>query len=152
MTGVQTLLFRSRDLPPFLVNNPGLNSGFMIPQYTAASIASQNKQLATPASIDSIVSSNGQEDHVSMGANGATKCLRIMDNLERILAIELMNASQAIEFRRPLQSSDFIELFLTAYREEVPFVKEDRILHYDIEKTVSFLNTFHIEDDLLTLN
>jgi histidine ammonia-lyase len=141
-----------RNLPAFLVDNPGLNSGFMIPQYTAASIASQNKQLATPSSIDSIVSSNGQEDHVSMGANGATKCLRIMDNLERILAIELMNASQAIEFRKPLQSSEFIELFLTAYREEVPFVKEDRILHYDIEKTVSFLNTFHIEDDLLTLN
>ena len=101
-----------RGLPAFLVDNPGLNSGFMIPQYTAASIASQNKQLATPASVDSIVSSNGQEDHVSMGANAATKCLRIMDNLERILAIELMNASQAIEFRRPLHSSDFIEMFL----------------------------------------
>ena len=128
---------------------PGLNSGLMIPQYTAASIASQNKQLATPASIDSIVSSNGQEDHVSMGANAATKALRVLDNLERILAIELMNASQAIEYRRPLQSSDFIEMFLKAYREEVPFIKEDRILHYDIEKTVSFLNSFQIETDLL---
>lgn len=138
-----------RNLPAFLVDNPGLNSGFMIPQYTAASIASQNKQLATPSSVDSIVSSNGQEDHVSMGANGATKALRVMDNLERILAIELMNASQAIEFRRPLQSSEFIEMFLSSYREEVPFVKEDRILHYDIEKTVSFLNSFQIEDDLL---
>ena len=123
----------------------------MIPQYTAASIASQNKQLATPSSVDSIVSSNGQEDHVSMGANGATKALRIMDNLERILAIELMNASQAIAYRRPLQSSDFIELFLSAYREEVPLVAEDRILHYDIEKTVTFLNSFQIEDDLLTI-
>lgn len=121
----------------------------MIPQYTAASIVSQNKQLATPSSVDSIVSSNGQEDHVSMGANGATKALRIMDNLERILAIELMNASQAIEYRRPLQSSAFIEMFLSSYREEVPFVKEDRILHYDIEKTVAFLNSFQIEDDLL---
>ena len=134
-----------RGLPAFLVDNPGLNSGFMIPQYTAASIASQNKQLATPASIDSIVSSNGQEDHVSMGANAATKCLKIMENLERILAIELMNASQAIEFRRPLQSSAFIEMFLKSYREEVPFVKEDRILHYDIEKSVAFLNTFLID-------
>lgn len=134
-----------RGLPAFLVDNPGLNSGFMIPQYTAASIVSQNKQLATPASIDSIVSSNGQEDHVSMGANAATKCLRIMENLERILAIELMNASQAIEFRRPLQSSSFIEMFLKSYREEVPFVKEDRILHYDIEKSVAFLNTFLID-------
>jgi histidine ammonia-lyase len=134
-----------RNLPPFLVDNPGLNSGFMIPQYTAASIASQNKQLATPASVDSIVSSNGQEDHVSMGANAATKALRIMDNLERILAIELMNASQAIEFRRPLYSSDFIEMFLKSYREEVPLVKEDRILHYDIQKSVAFLNSFAID-------
>ena len=134
-----------RGLPAFLVDNPGLNSGFMIPQYTAASIASQNKQLATPASIDSIVSSNGQEDHVSMGANAATKCLKVMENLERILAIELMNASQAIEFRRPLKSSDFIEMFVKSYREEVPFVKEDRILHYDIEKSVAFLNSFLID-------
>jgi histidine ammonia-lyase len=134
-----------RGLPAFLVDNPGLNSGFMIPQYTAASIASQNKQLATPASIDSIVSSNGQEDHVSMGANAATKCLKVMENLERILAIELMNASQAIEFRRPLKSSDFIEMFVKSYRDEVPFVKEDRILHYDIEKSVAFLNSFLID-------
>jgi histidine ammonia-lyase len=135
-----------RNLPAFLVDNPGLNSGLMIPQYTAASIASQNKQLATPASIDSIVSSNGQEDHVSMGGNAATKALRIMDNLERILAIELMTASQAIEYRRPLQSSDFIEMFLKSYREEVPLIKNDRILHYDIEKSVAFLNSFMIED------
>jgi histidine ammonia-lyase len=135
-----------RELPAFLVSDPGLNSGFMIPQYTAASIVSQNKQLATPASIDSIVSSNGQEDHVSMGANAATKCLKIMENLERILAIELMNASQAIEFRRPLQSSDFLESFLTLYRESVPLVNEDRILHYDIEKSIAFLNTFIVEE------
>lgn len=134
-----------RGLPPFLVNNPGLNSGFMIPQYTAASIASQNKQLATPASIDSIVSSNGQEDHVSMGANAATKTLRIVENVERILAIELFNASQAIEFRRPLQSSPFIESFLKSYREEVAIVTEDRILHYDIEKSIAFLNSFQID-------
>ena len=142
------LISGSRNLPPFLIDNPGLNSGFMIPQYTAASIASQNKQLATPASVDSIVSSNGQEDHVSMGANGATKALRIMDNLERILAIELMNASQAIEFRRPLKSSDFIEMFLKSFREEVPLVKEDRILHYDIQKSVAFLNSFMIDIEI----
>ncbi len=140
-----------RNLPAFLVDNPGLNSGLMIPQYTAASIASQNKQLATPSSVDSIVSSNGQEDHVSMGANGATKALKVMENLERILAIELINASQAIEYRRPLESGDFIEMFLKAYREEVSLVKEDRILHYDIQKTVTFLNSFQIEDDLLTI-
>jgi len=142
------LISGSRNLPPFLIDNPGLNSGFMIPQYTAASIASQNKQLVTPASVDSIVSSNGQEDHVSMGANGATKALRIMDNLERILAIELMNASQAIEFRRPLKSSDFIEMFLKSFREEVPLVKEDRILHYDIQKSVAFLNSFVIDIEI----
>jgi histidine ammonia-lyase len=134
-----------RGLPAFLVDNPGLNSGFMIPQYTAASIASQNKQLATPASIDSIVSSNGQEDHVSMGANAATKCLKVMENLERILAIELMNASQAIHFREPLQSSEFIEMFLKSYRKVVPLVKEDRILHYDIENSIAFLNSFMVE-------
>src|SRR6478735_598528 len=128
-----------RSLPPFLVNNPGLNSGFMIPQYTAASIASQNKQLCTPASADSIVSSNGQEDHVSMGANGATKALRILDNLERILAIELITASQALHFRRPLKTSPFLEEFVDTFRQVVPFIDTDRLLHYDIEKTVVFL-------------
>ncbi|QYS88733.1 histidine ammonia-lyase [Flavobacterium davisii] len=135
-----------RDLPAFLVTDPRLNSGFMIPQYTAASIVSQNKQLTTPASTDSIVSSNGQEDHVSMGANAATKCFKIMENLERILAIELMNASQAIDFRKPLKTSDFLESFLKLYREEVPLVKEDRILHYDIEKSIAFLSSFYVED------
>ena len=140
-----------RNLPAFLVDNPGLNSGLMIPQYTAASIVSQNKQLATPSSVDSIVSSNGQEDHVSMGANGATKALKVMENLERILAIELMSASQAIEYRRPLKSGEFVEMFLKSYREEVPLVKEDRILHYDIGKTITFLKSFEIEDDLLTI-
>lgn len=137
-----------RGLPAFLVDHPGLNSGLMIPQYTAASIASQNKQLANPASTDSIVSSNGQEDHVSMGANAATKVLKIIENIERILAIELMNASQAIAFRSPLKSSDFIEMFLKSYREEVPFVSEDRILHYDIIKTIAFLDSLQIEAEL----
>lgn len=119
----------------------------MIPQYTAASIASQNKQLASPASIDSIVSSNGQEDHVSMGANAATKCFKIVENLQRILAIELMNASQAIEFRKPLKSSEFIEMFLMSFRETVPLVTEDRILHYDIQNAVEFLDSFMIDED-----
>lgn len=131
-----------RNLPPFLVNNPGLNSGFMIPQYTAASIVSQNKQLATPASIDSIVSSNGQEDHVSMGANAATKTLKIVENLERILAIEFFNAAQALEFRRPGKSSNFIENFVSDYRKVVPTVEEDRILHYDIQNSIQFLSNY----------
>ncbi|MGB0837763.1 MAG: histidine ammonia-lyase [Flavobacteriaceae bacterium] len=133
-----------RGLPPFLVSNPGLNSGFMIPQYTAASIVSQSKQLATPASVDSIVSSNGQEDHVSMGANGATKAKRILDNLERVLAIELMNASQALYFRSE-RSSNFIQQFVEAFREEVPLVHEDRVLHHDIEKAITFIQSIHLD-------
>lgn len=134
------LISGQRNLPAFLVSNPGLNSGFMIPQYTSASIVSQNKQLCTPASVDSIVSSNGQEDHVSMGANAATKCLRVVKNLERIVAIELLNASQALEFRRPLKSASKIESYIAAYREKVPFVTKDRFLHDDIENSVMFLN------------
>jgi len=138
-----------RGLPDFLVNNPGLNSGFMIPQYTAASIVSQNKQFATPASIDSIVSSNGQEDHVSMGANSATKAKKVIDNVERILAIELLNASQALVFREPLKSSEFIETYLLMYREEVPFVDEDRELHVDIKNTLTFMQNMVIEAEVL---
>lgn len=135
-----------RDLPAFLIKKPGLNSGFMIPQYTAASIASSNKQLCTPASIDSIVSSNGQEDHVSMGANAASKCLKVLNNMKSILAIELMNAAQAIEFKKPLKSSPFIEMFLNSYRKEVAFLENDRILHDDIEKSKQFLESFIIEE------
>ena len=138
-----------RNLPQFLVNNPGLNSGFMIPQYTAASIVSKNKQLATPASVDSIVSSNGQEDHVSMGANAATKCLQIVDNVETILAIELMNASQALVFREPKKSSPFVESLLKTYREGVPFVENDRLLATDIHTSVSFLQDLSIDKELL---
>lgn len=136
------LISGQRDLPPFLVANPGLNSGFMIPQYTAASIVSQNKQLCTPASVDSIVSSNGQEDHVSMGANAATKCFNVLNNLEIILAIELFTAAQALEFRRPQQSSPFIEKVISRYRMQVPFVKEDKVMFTEIEKSVKFLRNY----------
>jgi histidine ammonia-lyase len=128
-----------RKLPPFLVANPGLNSGFMIPQYTAASIVSQNKQLCTPASVDSIVSSNGQEDHVSMGANAATKTYKVTENLEKILAIELMNAAQGLEFRRPLKSSPLIEKIVSKYRSKVASLSEDRILFTDMEASIQFL-------------
>jgi len=138
-----------RGLPPFLVSQPGLNSGFMIPQYTAASIVSQNKQLATPASVDSIVSSNGQEDHVSMGANAATKCLRIIDNVETILAIELMNASQAMEFRRPLKTSPLLESLLESFRNTVAFVEKDRVLAKDIHAAIAFVQSFTIDDEIL---
>lgn len=134
------LIMGLRGLPEFLVANPGLNSGFMIPQYAAASMVSQNKMYCYAASSDSIVSSNGQEDHVSMGANAATKLFRIMDNLEHILAIELMNAAQGIEFRRPRKTSPILEHFLNEYRKEVPFVKEDIVMYKEIQKTVAFLN------------
>jgi len=138
-----------RGLPEFLVMNPGLNSGFMIPQYTAAGIVSQNKQLCTPASADSIVSSNGQEDHVSMGANAATKLMRVIDNLYTILGIELMNASQAIEFRRPLKSSAFIEQFLDVYRDEVPVLSNDDVMYPKMEQSALFLMDFEIDFELL---
>ena len=136
---IYQLISGQRGLPPFLVANPGLNSGFMIPQYTAASIVSQNKQLCTPASVDSIVSSNGQEDHVSMGANAATKCFQVVNNLERILAIELFTATQALEFRKPLKSSSSIEKFVADYRKEVKFIKEDKVMFEEINKSVQFL-------------
>ncbi len=145
------LLHGKRGLPPFLVANPGLNSGFMIPQYTAASIVNQNKQLCTPASVDSIESSQGQEDHVSMGANAATKGYKVVENLERILAIELFNAAQAMDFRRPKQTSKFLENFLKQYRERVKFIEEDKIMHYEINNTITFLREveYELEDALM---
>jgi histidine ammonia-lyase len=136
---VYRLIAGQRDLPEFLVVNPGLNSGFMIPQYTAASIVSQNKQLCTPASVDSIPSSNEQEDHVSMGANGATRLLRVAENLEKILAIELFTAIQALEFRRPLRSSALLEEVVTRFRKNVPFINDDKVMYTEIEKSISFL-------------
>ncbi len=136
------LISGQRNLPMFLVKNPGLHSGFMIPQYTAAGIVSENKQLCTPASVDSISSSNNQEDHVSMGANAATKCLRVIKNVERVLAIELLTATQAIEFRRPLKSSARIEEVVKAFREKVSFISEDRVLHDDMMAAVEFLRSF----------
>lgn len=130
-----------RGLPAFLVSDPGLNSGFMIPQYTAAGIVSENKQWCTPSSVDSIPSSNNQEDHVSMGANAATKCKRVVDNVEKILAIELLNAAQALEFRRPLKTSPVLEEVVAAFRRHVSFNSADRILHEDMMKAVEFLRT-----------
>lgn len=140
------LLAGKRGLPPFLVANPGLNSGFMIPQYTAASIVSRNKQLCTPASVDTIDSSQGQEDHVSMGANAATKAFMVAENLERILAIELFNGSQALEFQRPAKSSPFLEKFVEGYREKVKFVQNDKTMYDDIARSVEFLQ--EVEFDL----
>ncbi|MFD1553549.1 histidine ammonia-lyase [Putridiphycobacter roseus] len=136
---IYKLISGTRGLPAFLVKNPGLNSGFMIPQYAAASVVSQNKQLCTPASVDSIESSNGQEDHVSMGANAATKCYRVVENLKKVLAIELFNSSQAISFRSPLKTSPILEELLQSYRKIVPIVEDDKYMHPEIKKSIIFI-------------
>lgn len=141
---VAQLILGKRGLPEFLVAKPGLNSGFMIPQYAAASVVSQNKMYAWPASCDSIVSSNGQEDLVSMGANSATKLHKIIDNLKIIAAVELMNAAQGIDFRRPLKSSPMIEKVMTAYREVVPFVEDDVVMSDYIARTKDFLENYDV--------
>lgn len=138
-----------RGLPAFLVENPGLNSGFMIPQYTAASIVSQNKQLSVPASTDSIVSSNGQEDHVSMGANSATKLLKVVDNLHMVLAIELFNASQAMHFREPAETSPQIREMLNEFRKSVPVLTEDVTMAPFMEKARTFIENYKIGDFLV---
>lgn len=143
---VYKLVSGQRDLPAFLVADPGLNSGFMIPQYTAAGIVSQNKQLCTPSSVDSITSSNGQEDHVSMGANAATKLVRVARNLETILAIELFNASQALHFREPEKSSDVIMDFVSRFRKVVPIVDHDKLMADEIRKAVDFLEEIDVKD------
>ncbi len=139
------LISGQRGLPPFLAPDAGLNSGFMIAQYTAAAIVSQNKQLCTPASVDSIVSSNGQEDHVSMGANAATKLRRVMQNVQRVLGIELLTATQAIDLRRPKQTSPMLEKVFAAFRSEVDMMPKDRLLHTDLVKAERFLN-HRVED------
>jgi histidine ammonia-lyase len=138
------LISGARDLPNYLVANPGINSGMMIPQYTAASLVSQNKQWCTPASVDSIVSSNGQEDHVSMGANAATKALRVTDNVYRILAIELLTAVQAMKFRRPLKTSPPLEEWVHTFTEKIPFVEQDRVLHDDLIKAEDLIRTIEL--------
>jgi len=138
---IYRLISGERGLPEFLVANPGLNSGFMIPQYTAASIVSQNKQLCTPASVDSIPSSNEQEDHVSMGANAATKALKVVLNVQKILAIELYNAAQAFDFRKNEKTSPFLSDFLMEYRKHVGFVEEDTLMYKGINKTIDFLDS-----------
>ena len=136
------LISGQRGLSPFLIKNPGLHSGMMIIQYTAAGIVSENKQLCTPSSVDSIPSSNNQEDHVSMGANGAVKCKRLLDNVEKVLAIELLAAAQALEFRRPLKTSPVLEKIILEFRKEVSFNEADRVMRYDIMKSITFIQEF----------
>ena len=136
---IYKLVSGTRGLPSFLVANPGVNSGFMIPQYTAASIVSLNKTLSTPSSVDSIPSSQGQEDHVSMGANAAIKLYKVVFNTERVLAIELFNAAQALDFRRPLKSSPAVEAIHAAYRKVVPFIVDDEVMYPHIAQSIEFL-------------
>jgi histidine ammonia-lyase len=145
------LISGQRGLPAYLVSNPGLNSGFMIPQYTAASIVSQNKQLCTPSSIDSIVSSNGQEDHVSMGANSATKLFKVVENLEKVLAIELMTASQALSFRK-LNSSSFLTEILNQFREVVPVQEHDSVMYLMMNDSISFIQHLSIDQEIMLFN
>ena len=139
------LISGARNLPNYLVADPGINSGLMIPQYTAASLVSQNKQLATPSSVDSIVTSNGQEDHVSMGANSATKLYRIVNNLYSILAIELITATQALEFRKPLATSSTLAKWVDNFRSHVSFIETDRTLYEDMAAAEKFLKEAKLE-------
>ena len=145
------LISGQRNLPAFLIDNPGLNSGFMIPQYTAASLVSLNKQLSSPCSVDSIVSSNGQEDHVSMGANSAILLFDIAENVKKILSIELFNAAQALNFKSPLETSDSIQGFIKMYRSKVAFVSEDKIMSTEINSTLDFFESYNINDSLFTI-
>ena len=136
---IYKLVSGTRGLPSFLVANPGVNSGFMITQYTAASVVSLNKSLCNPASVDSIPSCQGQEDHVSMGANAAIKLYKVVLNTERVLAIELFNSAQALEFRRPLKSSPIIQKMFKEYRKVVPFIVNDEVMYPYIQKSIDFL-------------
>lgn len=142
---VYRLLSGLRGLPSFLVANPGLNSGFMIPQYAAASMVSQNKQLCTPSSVDSIESSQGQEDHVSMGANAAVKAFQVLQNFERVVAIELMTASQAMAFRDEEKTSPALLSLLKEFRKTVAFVENDQVMYGEMEKSCSFIRNHHPE-------
>ncbi len=133
------LINGDRELPSYLADNAGLHSGFMICQYTAASVVSQNKQLCTPASVDSITSSKGQEDHVSMAANAGTKLYRVVENIYTLLSIEWMIAAQALEYRKDIILAPELNQLFVNYRKEIPRLTEDRYLSPDILKTEQFL-------------
>jgi histidine ammonia-lyase len=133
------LISGQRGLPAFLAKEAGLNSGYMIPQYTAAGIVSMNKQLCTPSSADSIVSSNGQEDHVSMGANAAVKCFTVIDNSYTVAGIELLTAAQALDFRRPLRSSSAVDSLHKSFRISIPSLEKDTIMQPLIASSRQFI-------------
>ena len=137
---IYKLISGTRRLPPFLIENPGLNSGFMISQYTAASLVSKNKIFSHPASVDSIESSNGQEDHVSMGSIAGVKLVEVVENIKRILSIELMTAAQAMEFRRPRKTSPELELMLSEFRSKVPYIEKDQVMYTLMQKSEEFIS------------
>ena len=144
------LMSGKRNLPPFLTKKPGLNSGLMIIQYTAASLVSLNKQLSSPSSVDSIVSSNGQEDHVSMGANSAILLFDIVENVKKILSIELFNAAQALNLKKPLQSSESIQDFIGLYRTNVAFISEDKVMSKEINSSLDFFESYNVRESIFT--
>ena len=139
------LISGERGLPVFLTKNAGLESGFMIPQYSAAALVSQNKQLATPASVDSIVSSNGQEDHVSMGANAGLKLLQVVENTEAVLGILLLAAAQAMDFRRPERSSAILEKVHSDFRRVVAFRESDAYFKPDMDAALNFIRNYPLD-------
>ena len=134
-----SLMEKVEGLPKLLMTNTGLNSGFMIPQYTTAALVSENKSLCYPASADSIPTSLGQEDHVSMGSISGRKALTITENLEKILGIELLCAAQGFEFRKPLKSGILIEKCHELIRTQISFAENDRIFSDDINKAISLI-------------
>lgn len=136
---IYQLVSGGRGLPDYLVEDAGLHSGFMIAQYSAASVVNRNKILCTPASVDSIISSKGQEDHVSMGANAASKLTEIVENVWDILSIEWLVAMQVLDLRKPLKSSERINALFMDFREKVTFLTEDRVLHHDFKASKHFL-------------
>lgn len=143
------LLSGKRELPPFLIEKSGVNTGFKILQHTVANLVNQNKQLANPASVHSSISSNLQEDFVSRSGNAALKSKQIIANVERILAMELFYASQALYFREPIQTSPFLQSFITMFRQDVPLVKKDVIMHHEMEKSINFIKNLHIDNNEL---
>ncbi len=148
---------KTAGVPKLLMEETGTNSGFMILQYTSAALASENKGLCFPSSADSIPTSLGQEDHVSMGSIGGRKALRVCENVEKILAVELICAAQAMEFQRPLNSSPVLELAHKAIREKIPYANEDRIFADDINKAIELIKggtlvkNHHSKSELFTL-
>jgi len=140
------LVSGERDLPSYLVAKPGLNNGFMIAQYAIAGVVSKNKQFCTPCSVDSIDSSQSQEDHVSMGANSVVKLLKVIENAEKILSVELLTACQALDFRGAEKTSPILKSFYDKFRLNNAFIPEDLVMHEEMAKALDFLRTVNLDE------